>query len=106
MQALERGVLEASRSVGDLRSLGLATFSTLTNSRERWLTASHLSQHICNNTNRTPAMAQCRNCDEFVTDAYVRVFAPAELDTVRVCPNCDDLIREGATVREAKATRR
>ena len=51
-------------------------------------------------------MAHCRNCEEFVTDAYVRVFAPPGMSTVRVCPSCEDMVREGAEVREAKAPRR
>ena len=50
-------------------------------------------------------MPQCKNCDSFVTDDYVRVFAPAELDAVRVCPNCEDKLRDGADVREARSTR-
>ena len=55
---------------------------------------------------RLPLMAHCGNCNEFVTDAYVRVFAPPGMDTVRVCPSCEDMVREGAEVREAKAPRR
>jgi len=51
-------------------------------------------------------MAHCGNCEEFVTDAYVRVFAPLGMATVRVCPSCEDMVREGADVREAKAPRR
>ena len=51
-------------------------------------------------------MAHCRNCGEFVTDAYIRVFAPPGMETVRVCPNCEDMVREGADVREAKVPRR
>jgi hypothetical protein len=51
-------------------------------------------------------MPHCRNCEEFVTDAYVRVFAPSRVATVRVCPSCEDMVREGAEVREAKAARR
>lgn len=51
-------------------------------------------------------MPHCRNCDGFVTDAYVRVFAPPGMDTVRVCPTCEDMVREAANVREAKAPRR
>ena len=34
-------------------------------------------------------MPHCRNCDAFVTDNYVRVFAPEGMSTVRVCPNCE-----------------
>ena len=50
-------------------------------------------------------MPQCRNCEAFVTDAYVRVFAPNDMDAVRVCPNCEDKLRDGAEVREARSTR-
>lgn len=51
-------------------------------------------------------MAACNNCEGFVTDSYVRVFAPPGLDTVRVCPNCEDKIRDGADVRAAHSPRR
>jgi hypothetical protein len=50
-------------------------------------------------------MAECDNCGAFVTDQYVRVFAPTGMDTVRVCPNCPDMVRDGGEVREAKAPR-
>jgi hypothetical protein len=50
-------------------------------------------------------MPHCDNCEEVVTDVYVRVFAPPGMNTVRVCPNCEDMVREGADVREAKASR-
>jgi NAD-dependent SIR2 family protein deacetylase len=50
-------------------------------------------------------MARCRNCEAFVTDNYVRVFAPQGMETVRVCPNCEDKLRDGADVREARSTR-
>ncbi|CAJ51239.1 DUF7563 family protein [Haloquadratum walsbyi] len=50
-------------------------------------------------------MPHCENCGSFVTAEYVRVFAPEELDRPRVCPNCDDKVRDGADVREARATR-
>lgn len=50
-------------------------------------------------------MPDCKNCGAFVTERYVRVFSPPELDTVRVCPRCEDMIREGAEVREAKSPR-
>ncbi len=50
-------------------------------------------------------MPQCRNCDGFVSGQYVRVFAPTEMDNVRVCPNCEDKLREGAEVRKANAPR-
>ncbi|GAA0471945.1 hypothetical protein GCM10008985_30930 [Halococcus dombrowskii] len=50
-------------------------------------------------------MPECLNCGEFVTEQYVRVFAPTEMGTVRVCPSCPDMIREGSEVREAKSSR-
>lgn len=50
-------------------------------------------------------MAQCRNCEGFVTEQYVRVFAPNGMKNVRVCPSCEDKLREGAEVREAHSTR-
>jgi RNase P subunit RPR2 len=50
-------------------------------------------------------MPNCKNCESFVTTQYVRVFAPPEMDTVRVCPNCEDKIREGAEVRETQFPR-
>lgn len=50
-------------------------------------------------------MPQCRNCEGFVTDNYVRVFAPPGMETVRVCPNCEDKLRDGAEVRTARSTR-
>ena len=50
-------------------------------------------------------MPRCGNCDSFVTEAYVRVFAPDGLDSVRVCPNCEDKLRDGAEIREARSTR-
>lgn len=51
-------------------------------------------------------MPHCQNCGEHVTRAYVRVFAPPEEETARVCPNCEDLIRDGSDVRLARSTRR
>ena len=50
-------------------------------------------------------MPECKNCGAFVTEQYVRVFAPTGMDTVRVCPNCPDMVREGGDVREAKSPR-
>jgi hypothetical protein len=50
-------------------------------------------------------MPDCLNCSAFVTEQYVRVFAPTRMDTVRVCPNCPDMVRDGNDVREAKASR-
>lgn len=51
-------------------------------------------------------MPECQNCGSFVTDAYVRVFTPDGVTEPRVCPNCEDKIRDGADVREARSTRR
>jgi hypothetical protein len=47
-------------------------------------------------------MAECNNCDSFVTEAYVRVFAPPDHDTVRVCPSCENLVREGSGTRASR----
>jgi len=51
-------------------------------------------------------MPECSNCGSFVTEAYVRVFTPDAVEEPRVCPNCEDKIRDGADVREARSTRR
>jgi NAD-dependent SIR2 family protein deacetylase len=50
-------------------------------------------------------MADCENCGAFVTEQYVRVFAPTGMETVRVCPSCPGMVREGGDVREAKSPR-
>ena len=50
-------------------------------------------------------MPECANCGEFVTEQYVRVFSPSEKETVRVCPNCPDLIRSNGVVRETRSPR-
>ncbi len=50
-------------------------------------------------------MAACENCGGFVTEQYVRVFAPTGMENVRVCPNCEDKLRDGAEVREAHSPR-
>lgn len=50
-------------------------------------------------------MPQCDNCSSFVTAQYVRTFAPRDRETVRVCPSCDDKVRDGADVRSARAER-
>jgi NAD-dependent SIR2 family protein deacetylase len=50
-------------------------------------------------------MPECQNCGSFVTEAYVRVFAPNGMERPRVCPNCEDLVRDGNDVREARAKR-
>ncbi|RJT03272.1 hypothetical protein D3261_11230 [Halococcus sp. IIIV-5B] len=48
-------------------------------------------------------MPRCQNCSGFVTKQYVRVFAPTGADTVRVCPQCESKLRDGADVREARS---
>lgn len=50
-------------------------------------------------------MAECQNCGSFVTKDYARVFTPPGVENPRVCPKCEDKIRDGATVREARSTR-
>jgi hypothetical protein len=50
-------------------------------------------------------MPECLNCGAFVTEKYVRVFAPEGLEDVRVCPSCEDKVRDGAAVREARSKR-
>ena len=51
-------------------------------------------------------MPQCQNCGEVVTDQYVRVFTPSGFDSPRVCPYCEDKLRDGADVREARSARK
>ncbi|MGM0605909.1 DUF7563 family protein [Halalkalirubrum salinum] len=50
-------------------------------------------------------MPECQNCGAFVTQAYARVFTPDGMDRPRVCPHCEDLVRDGAGVRKARSTR-
>ena len=50
-------------------------------------------------------MPSCENCESFVTEAYVRVFAPNGRETVRVCPSCEGLIREGNHTRPSRSKR-
>jgi hypothetical protein len=50
-------------------------------------------------------MPDCQNCGSFVTERYVRVFAPNGIDRPRVCPNCTDKLRDGAEIREARSAR-
>lgn len=48
--------------------------------------------------------AQCLNCGSFVTQRYVKVFAPDDLeaeDRVRTCPNCRAQRKQGK-VRPAR----
>jgi hypothetical protein len=64
------------------------------------------ARRIFNPTERfVQRMSHCENCDGFVTEQYVRVFAPTGMDNVRVCPNCEDKLRDGAEVREAHSPR-
>ena len=51
-------------------------------------------------------MPECQNCSSFVTAAYARVFTPNGVENPRVCPQCEDKIRDGSDVREARSTRR
>ncbi len=53
----------------------------------------------------TGVASRCQNCGAAVTDRYERVFSPADVEGVRVCPHCDDKLREGSEVREARAPR-
>lgn len=50
-------------------------------------------------------MPECQNCGSFVTEAYARVFTPTGVDAPRVCPECEDMIRDGAEIREARSSR-
>jgi len=50
-------------------------------------------------------MPTCGNCGGFVTQRYENVFAPSDADRVRVCPNCENLVRDGSSVREARSNR-
>lgn len=50
-------------------------------------------------------MPECQNCGSFVTQNYVRVFAPQDNDDPRVCPHCEDMMRDGSEVREARSKR-
>ncbi|WP_438268181.1 DUF7563 family protein [Halocatena salina] len=45
-------------------------------------------------------MPQCQNCDAFVSRQYARVFTPNDVSNPRVCPNCEDKVRDGNSVRE------
>ena len=49
-------------------------------------------------------MPRCENCSSFVTEAYVRVFSPADEASVRACPHCEDKVRENGVVRQTKVT--
>ena len=47
-------------------------------------------------------MPSCLRCGEFVTENYVRVFAPQGESGPRICPHCEDAVREGTDVRVAR----
>lgn len=49
---------------------------------------------------------ECSNCGAFVSRAYMRVLVPEDLSDPRVCPFCEDRIRDGAGVRAARSSRR
>lgn len=53
-------------------------------------------------------MPECENCGSHVTLDYVRVFSPDDdEETVRTCPMCPDMIRDGiGRPREARSNRR
>jgi hypothetical protein len=50
-------------------------------------------------------MPECQNCGSFVTEAYARVFTPPGEEDPRVCPDCEDKIRDGAQIRKARSSR-
>ncbi len=50
-------------------------------------------------------MPKCYNCGEHVTERYVRVFTPDDVNEPRVCPQCPDKVRDGAEIREARSQR-
>ncbi|SDN18074.1 hypothetical protein SAMN04487949_3570 [Halogranum gelatinilyticum] len=50
-------------------------------------------------------MPECSNCGSFVTVDYVRVFSPNGMNNPRVCPHCEDMVRDGVEVREARSVR-
>lgn len=50
-------------------------------------------------------MRKCQNCGAAVTDQYARVFAPPGIHGVRVCPNCENKLREKGEIRDAHSSR-
>jgi hypothetical protein len=68
---------------------------------------SRATENICSLRKVVHGMPECQNCGEFVTEQYVRVFTPeaSEAHGPRVCPNCEDKLRDGADVREARSSR-
>jgi hypothetical protein len=49
------------------------------------------------------ATRQCQNCGNEVSKRYVDVFEPDGVDQPRVCPDCEDIIRDGNGVREKRS---
>jgi NAD-dependent SIR2 family protein deacetylase len=47
-------------------------------------------------------MPECQNCGGHVTRRYARVFTPDGVENPRVCPDCEDKIRDGADVRNIR----
>lgn len=45
-------------------------------------------------------MPNCQNCGSFVTETYVRVLEPEDIDEPRCCPDCDDLTRRNGKIVE------
>lgn len=50
-------------------------------------------------------MPHCNHCESFVTDEYVRVFAPRGSDSVECCPRCEDRVRRNGQVQAARSGR-
>jgi hypothetical protein len=46
---------------------------------------------------------ECQNCGSHVDHQFVRVFEPENETAPRCCPNCEDLIRDGNSVRKKRA---
>lgn len=69
------------------------------------ISADYLEMILCTSFLGHHIMPECQNCGTTVTDRYVRVFTPEGQDNPRVCPDCDDLVRDGADVRPARSPR-
>ena len=50
-------------------------------------------------------MPTCQNCDAVVSKRYVMVFAPNGVEHPRVCPHCEDKVRDGGDVRPSRVRR-
>lgn len=50
-------------------------------------------------------MPECQNCGTFVTEAYVRVFSPNDVEHPRACPDCPDKVRRNGQIRDARSSR-